>query len=358
MTRMLLGASLKMVLRDRQSIFWALAFPMIFLGVFRLFSFGTMETTEVVVAADTRTAAGAALVQALERVEFLSVRVEPGLSEAQALEELTSRRADVALLLIPSAAPNQPAKAELIDAINEPIRSSITAAAIRSVVDGTNLALTGVPRAIDLSARSVRVERTTFFQFVGPGIIGMGLMTFATIGVAGSLSRYREEGVLRRIRATPLAPWRFFSAVLGAHVLVSLTQVVVLAVVAQALGARVFNGGIWFVLVAVYGTVIFLNIGVIIAGRVHGRGAVEGAANAVTMPMMFLSGSFFPTTSLPAAVRPIVEVLPLTHLLHALRALALDNESIVQQWPALLVMTAWVIGTLIAARYSFAYADA
>ena len=185
----------------------------------------------------------------------------------------------------------------------------------------------------------------------------MGLMTFATISLAGSLSRYREEGVLRRIRATPLPPWRFFSSVLGAHILVSLMQVIVLAIVAQLLGGRVFNGGIWLILVAVYGTVIFLNIGVIIAGRVHGRGAVEGAANAITMPMMFLSGSFFPVSSLPAAVQPIVALLPLTHMLNAMRALALDHESILEQWPELLIMTAWVVGTLLLARWSFQYRD-
>ena len=357
MTRMLLGASLKMVLRDKQAIFWALAFPILFLGVFRLFSFGGVETTDVVVGADTRTPAGGALVESLKGVSFLRVRVEPGLSEAQALLELEENRADVALLLTPATAAGQPARAELIDAINDPIGSSVTTAAIRSVVEGTNLALTGVPRAIELSARSAQVERTTFFQFLGPGIIGMGLMTFATISLAGSLSRYREEGVLRRIRATPLPPWRFFSSVLGAHVIVSLMQVIVLAVVAQLLGAKVFDGGIGFVLIAVYGTVIFLNIGVIIAGRVHGRGAVEGAANAVTMPMMFLSGSFFPTSSLPAAVRPIVELLPLTHMLKAMRALALEHESLLEQWPALLVMTAWVLGTLLLARVSFSYAD-
>jgi len=357
MTRTMLGASLKMVLRDRQAIFWALAFPMIFLGVFRLFSFGSVDTTDVVVGADTGTQAGAALVQSLGAVQFLKVRVEPGLTEAQALTELEANRADVALLLTPSTTPGRPAQAELIDAINDPIGSSVTTAAIRSVIDGTNLALTGVPRAIDFSSRTASVQRTTFFQFLGPGIIGMGLMTFATISLAGSLSRYREEGVLRRIRATPLPPWRFFSSVLGAHIIVSLMQVIVLAVVAQLLGARVFDGGLGFILIAVYGTVIFLNIGVIIAGRVHGRGAVEGAANAVTMPMMFLSGSFFPTSSLPAAVRPFVELLPLTHMLHAMRALSLEHESFLAQWPALLVMTAWVLGTLLLARISFSYAD-
>ena len=158
--------------------------------------------------------------------------------------------------------------------------------------------------------------------------------------------------------STPLPPWKFFSSVLGAHLLVATAQVVVLALVAELLGAHVLRGGLAFLLVAVYGTLIFLNIGVIVAGKVQGRGAVEGAANAITMPMMFLSGSFFPTTSLPAAVRPIVELLPLTHMLSALRGLALDGESIVDQWPALLVMTGWVLGTFLLARVSFRFGDA
>ena len=70
MTRTMLGASLKMVLRDPQGIFWALAFPVIILGVFRLFSFGSAGTTDVVVAADDRAPAGAALVAGCAQISF------------------------------------------------------------------------------------------------------------------------------------------------------------------------------------------------------------------------------------------------------------------------------------------------
>ncbi|MEX2445844.1 MAG: ABC transporter permease, partial [Dehalococcoidia bacterium] len=181
---------------------------------------------------------------------------------------------------------------------------------------------------------------------------------FATISLAGSLSRYREEGVLRRIRATPLPPWRFFSSVIGAHLLVAFVQVLVLALVAEALGGNVLRGGVPFILVAVFGTLIFLNLGVIIAGRVQGRGAVEGAANAITLPMMFLSGSFFPTSALPSAVQPFVELLPLTHMLTALRGLALDGDSLIEQWPALAVMALWVLGTFALARVAFSFEEA
>ncbi|MSQ30998.1 MAG: ABC transporter permease [Dehalococcoidia bacterium] len=352
----LLGASVKMVARDRQSIFWALAFPMIFLGVFRLFSVDSARTTALLVVADVRTEAGATLLAALQAVPFLDVEVRPGLSEDAALAVLQERKSDAALVLTAGAA-GAPASAQLITAVNDPVRNAITVAAITSVVDRANLALTRAPQAIELHARSAGVHRTTYFEFLGPGIIGMGLMNFATIALAGSLSRYRSEGVLRRIRATPLAPWRFFTSVVGAHLLVAGVQVVVLALVAEALGAHVLRGGLPFLLVSLYGTLIFLNIGVIVAGKVQGRGAVEGAANAITLPMMFLSGSFFPTSSLPAAVRPIVEVLPLTQMLHALRGLALDGDSLLDHWPALLIMTAWVVGTLLIARVTFRFAD-
>ena len=141
-----------------------------------------------------------------------------------------------------------------------------------------------------------------------------------------------------------------------AHVTVAAIQVVVIALVAELLGANVLRGGIAFLALAVLGTVIFLNIGVIVAGLVKGRGAVEGAANAITLPMMFLSGTFFPTSQLPDVVRPAVQATPLTHLLTAMRALV-EGESVASQWPQLLVLLAWILGTFVVARFSFSLDD-
>ncbi|MEX1021756.1 MAG: ABC transporter permease, partial [Dehalococcoidia bacterium] len=351
-------ASLKMVVRDRQSLFWALAFPMIFLGVFRLFSFDSFGTTDLIVSLDDADQpAQQALVAALSDAEFLALTTVEGLDDASARTEIEDERADAVLLL---RAEGDRVRATLLHDIGDPIGASVTEAGISSVVDRVNLgiSLAGEPAPVEFASAVVEDDggSSSFFEFLGPGIIGMGLMTFATISLAGSLSRYREEGVLRRIRATPLAPWRFFASVVAAHLVVAVVQVIVLALVAQALGAGVLAGGIWFLVVAVYGVLVFLNIGVIVAGRVQGRGAVEGAANAITMPMMFLSGAFFPTESMPDPVSAAVEVLPLTHMLRAMRALV-DGQSIVEQWPSLLVLTGWVVVTTILARSSFSLRD-
>ncbi len=353
----LLGASLKMVVRDRQSVFWAIAFPIMFLGVFRLFSFDSFGTTELLVVPQPEpSVAQQTLIAALGDVDFLDVSTTSGLGEGAARDEIEDNRADAVLLL--SDTPQGTVDARLLHGISDPIGSSATVAGISSVVDNVNLALRGGdPPIAFLSERIDASGSTSFFEFLGPGIIGMGLMNFATISLAGSLSRYREEGVLRRIRATPLAPWRFFASVVGAHLVVACVQVVVLALVAEALGANVLRGGFWFLALAVFGTLIFLNLGVIVAGRVRGRGAVEGAANAITLPMMFLSGAFFPVSQLPEVAQAAVQALPLTHLLRAMRALV-EGASIMEQWPEVLILVAWALGTLLVARLSFSLRDA
>ncbi len=357
MTRILFSSSLKMLTRDKQALFWALIFPLIFLGVFKLFSGDAAGTTRLIVSVDTTSERGRSLVDALSQVGFLEVEVRPGLDEDSARTLVLDDEGDAALVVDP-AAPNTPANAVLLIGVSDPIGRQITSAAIASVVDRVNLVLTKVPVPISMATRPVEAKTTSFFQFVAPGILGMGLMSFATIGLAGSLSRYREEGVLRRIRATPLAPWRFFSSVLAAHLVITGVQVVFLTLIAQMLGADLFSGGIWAPLIAIFGTIPFLNIAVILAGRVIGRGAVEGAANAVTLPMMFLSGSFFPVSSLPEVMQTVVKVLPLTHMLDALRGVTIESESITEQWPSLLVLLAWAVVSFAVARVSFRFEDA
>ncbi len=354
---MLLGASIKMVVRDRQSLFWALIFPLIFLGIFRMFSFDDLGETDLLVAADQSSPVQAALVSALQDVDFLDVEVRADLDEAAALLAFEDEGFDAALFVTPGAAGS--VDALLLNAVNDPIGHAVTEGAIASVVDDVNAALVDAPRVIAFEARAADVEVESFFEFLAPGIIGMGLMTFGVIGLAASLSRYREEGVLRRVRATPLAPWKFSASVVTAHLLVGVVQVVILIAIAYALGANLVNSGLLgFLLISLLGTFVFLNLGAIVAGRVQGRGAVESAANAITMPMMFLSGSFFPTSGLPQPVQWFVELLPLTHMLRALRSIGLDHQQIWQQGPELAVLVAWAIGSFLLARATFQLRDA
>lgn len=353
--RLLIGAATKMILRDRQNVFWALAFPILILGVFRLFAGGEVSRTELLLVVEQPSRTSSALSAALDEARFLDVSTLATFDEAEALRRLDDGDVD-ALLIVRGGGAS--ASAELVHSLGDPIGGPLIVSGVESIVNEVNLALVSSPRAIEFGARSIDDREPSFFEFIAPGIIGMGLMTFSTIGLAGSLSRYREEGVLRRLRATPLAPWRFSASVLTAYMLVAFVQVLILLAIAELSGANLIGGIVWFIPISLLGTWIFLNIAVAIAGMVQGRGAVESAANAITLPMMFLSGAFFPTDALPTLVERAVLVLPLTHMLRALRGVTIDGETIVEQGPELAMLVAWAVVTMFLARLAFRFEEA
>ncbi len=352
--RLLIASAVKMIVRDRQNLFWALAFPILFLGIFRLFAIGEIGRTELLLVVEEPGPVATALSDIFDEVTFLDVSRLDSFDEAEALRRLDDGDVDSVLLLRGSG---ETVRAELVHSISDPIGGPLTVRGVEALVNEVNLALVSTPRAIMFDARNTDEDDATFFEFIAPGIIGMGLMTFSTIGLAGSLSRYREEGVVRRIRVTPLPPWRFSASVLAAYLLVAFVQVLILLVIAAVAGANMLTSIGWFLAISMLGTSIFLNIAVIVAGRVQGRGAVESAANAITLPMMFLSGAFFPTETLPGVVERIVLVLPLTHMLRALRGLTIEGEAIADQGPELVVLVAWALGTLVVARMTFRFSE-
>jgi ABC-2 type transport system permease protein len=80
-------------------------------------------------------------------------------------------------------------------------------------------------------------------------------------------------------------------------------------------------------------------------------------ANAVALPMMFLSGVFFPTTTLPAVMQKIVALLPLTPLIQAMRKISVDGASITECGTQLAALAAWVVVSFFLARMNFSFAE-
>ena len=352
--RILLSANIRVLLRDRQSLFWALIFPVMLLVFFSLFSLDDASRTDLAVGGAASSFASQELIAELQSVDF--VEEVDALTEAEALELLDDDDADMALLLTDAA----PAvDAVLLYTDDDPISRERVIAAIEGVADGLNVRLSGAPRTVRLTARAADADADDFFDFLAPGVLGLAVMSFGVVGMAASLARYRELGVLRRVRATPLPPWRFFTGMVGGYLAVAALQIAVLVVVARLLGAgHIFDGLPAVVLLLLLGTIIFLNLGVIVAGMVTGTYAAEAAANAVSLPMMFFAGTFFPVDSLPGPVQVLVQALPLTHLLDAIRAVSLDGEPVWEQAPQIAILLGWVVGSFFVARRVFRLEDA
>jgi ABC-2 type transport system permease protein len=342
--RKLFGASAKMLYRDKQALFWSLAFPVIFAVVFGLFDFEQSPDVEIDLVGETASPVYGAMEQGLGHIDSFVITERSDLDAS--LARLEDGDADVVLAV-------QGANVDVrYDETNfQTNQFAITA--IERIVDRVNLAAAGVSEpTVSMQASGVAVGDVSYYDFLLPGLVAMGVMNASIVGMAVAISRFREQRILRRILATPLAPIRFLSAQVGARLVLSLVQsALILAVGIFLFGAELQGPLIWLFVLVTFANLIFLNIGFAAAGRAKNPDAAQGIANAIALPMMFLSGTFFPTETLPVIVQWIVKFLPLTPLLEAIRAVSVEGEPITSVGPQILALTIWVgVSFLLASR--------
>lgn len=354
--RKLFAASVRMLYRDRQALFWALVFPVIFAVVFALFDFDQAPEVDIAVVAEGESRVSRELVEGLRDVESFEVARRGDLRAARAaLDE-----GELGVVLAVPASVDPGATVRVFYNETNFDENQFALSAVRQIVDGTNLRLAGV-EAPPLSVETVGVSAkdVDYYDFLLPGLVAMGVMNFSIIGMAVAISRFREQRILKRILATPLSPVRFLSAQVGAHLLLALVQAaLILAVGVFVFGARVYGNVLWIFVLATLANLVFLNIGFAVAGRAPNPDAAQGMGNVIALPMMFLAGVFFPTETLPEVMQTVVAYLPLTPLIEALRTVSIDGESIAATGPQLVMLAGWIGVSFLVASRLFRFARA
>ena len=125
---------------------------------------------------------------------------------------------------------------------------------------------------------------------------------------------YREGGILKRLRATPLSP----VTILGAHVLVKLGFTLVSLVLLNIAGRRILPGALpddmlSFSAAVMLGTLSILSLGFLLASIVPTARFAQPFGAVIMYPMLAISGLFFPVEVLPRALRVVAYALPTTH---------------------------------------------
>ena len=188
-----------------------------------------------------------------------------------------------------------------------------------------------------------------FVDVMVPAYTAMVLATAGLMALPETLATYRQQGVLRRFRATPLRPATLLGAHVAVHTTVTILGLALLAVVAAvafdlAAPADPLGVGVGLVL----GIASVLTVGVLIASVVPTARTAQAVAAALYFPMIFLSGAVIPRFALPDFAQRIGDVLPLTYVVRAVQ-----DPWIGRGWdPASLAVLAAiaVVGSVVAAR--------
>jgi ABC-2 type transport system permease protein len=161
-----------------------------------------------------------------------------------------------------------------------------------------------------------------FAQYYTPSIAIYALTAACYTTPIFALASARELGLLKRIRGTPLNPWVYMGAWLGAAILTGLASVVFMFVVAvPAFGVNVYPRLLPAAAVTLLvGAATLAAIGLAVANFVRRADAAPAIANLTFFPLAFLSGVFFPLQGAPEWVVRLAHVFPLSHIVEAFTA--------------------------------------
>ncbi|MEO8623130.1 MAG: ABC transporter permease [bacterium] len=155
-----------------------------------------------------------------------------------------------------------------------------------------------------------------------PTIVSMMIAISAVLSLVAIISIYREGGILKRLRATPLRP----PTILTAHVLVKLLLTALTMTLMMLAGKRYFAIGpevpiVSFSLALLLSTWSVLSMGFVIASIIPTARFAQPIGALVLYPMIGVSGIFFPVAALPPTLRSVARVLPLTHVVALLQGI-------------------------------------
>jgi ABC-type multidrug transport system permease subunit len=170
----------------------------------------------------------------------------------------------------------------------------------------------------------------------------MNLMSGGMWGVGFAVVDMRHRKLLKRMIASPMRKSEFIASLMASRVVFMLVELVVLLVLGYFLFDIVVRGGVAAtVLVGLIGALAFGGIGTLVASRVQKIETVTGIMNVVMLPMFVFSGIFFSSDRFPAVMQPAIQVLPLTMLNDALRAIIIEGQSLTSQASEILGLVLW-----------------
>src|SRR5580700_38480 len=163
---------------------------------------------------------------------------------------------------------------------------------------------------------------SSFIRVGLPVLASLLIAVSAVLSLVTIISIYREGGILKRLRATPLRP----QTILTAHVIVKLTLAAATLALLVLAGKRYYPIGVhvrWvsFTIALLISTWSILSIGFLIASIVPTARFAQPVGAIILYPMIVVSGLFVPVESLPPVLHAVARVLPLTYAVPLLQGI-------------------------------------
>jgi ABC-2 type transport system permease protein len=324
--------------REPEAVFWVFIFPILLAaGLGIAFRNRAPERTVVgVVGASGDTS----LVAALRGGSELDPRLLTDSAAEQAL-----RTGDAALVVVRGAGGG-------IEYRYDNTRPESRTA--RLLVDDALQRSEGRNDPIPVHDQLVRERGARYIDFLIPGLLGMNLIGSGIWGLGFAIVDARKKRLLKRLIATPMSRWQYLASfALSRLTLLFLEVGLLLGFAVLVFGVPLRGSLPLLVVTCLLSSLAFASLGLLIASRAQTMEGASGLMNLAMLPMWIFSGVFFSASRFPDAIQPLIQALPLTAVIDALRANILRGAGWQTVAPELGVIVLWMAGSFLLALKLF-----
>ena len=330
-------ANLRMFFRDRTTLFWAILFPILLMGLLGL-GFGRAQTIDVrlaIVDQDDQFWSHQ-LWSVLDRTSppfkvsnYTDVNAANASVEKGDLDLVAVIPAGFSAWIQEQVAGNTSVgdfRLPLYVGASEQGTGAVGASAFEQVVEAFYRSVTNNTLKLDVATSNLNQQSLQYIDFLAPGIVAMSIMQNGVFGLSLFIVSAREKKILKRLQATPAGAAYILAGRIVPAVLISFIQsALLLSIAVFGFGVKITGNILVLVIAVAFGALVFICLGFLISSVSKSVDSAESLTNVLTLPMFFLGGVFIPLDRLPDAIQVVAKAMPLTYFADALRNIMLHG---------------------------------
>jgi ABC-2 type transport system permease protein len=340
---------IKRLFRDKVAIFFVFVFPLIFLLIFgSIFSGDNDVSFRVALLNQSQSEFAGKFADEMKHNDVF--KIDDKISTLDQAKQKMNRGQLEATIILPAGFGDvqngkypQGEAQVLYDQSNEQAGRTL-GTLMDATLKGINQQFVPTESPFTVKTESTATKGLTQFDYTFSGILGFTMLSLGIFGPTTVFPRLKQKGVLRRYHTTTLKVWQYFTGNVISNAAVGLLAVALMFVVAMVVFHLNMRGDYFnLLLVVLMGTTLLFGIGLAIGGWAKNENQAAPLAQLASLPMMFLSGVFFPTFLMPEFLQKITKFIPLTPIIDSVRLVITEGRTVLDLGPQLAVMFVWMV---------------
>jgi len=335
--------------RDSLALFFGILFPLIFLFVFGALSGNNNVSFNVAVINESHSPFANSFVTQIKHQK--TFKIDKNATTLALAKEKASRGQIDGIIVLPRDFGTVKAGQATPSGTAEVLynkSSSGTGETLTSVLQNIFKRINGrfvttkLPFAVE--GRELNEKSLTSFDYTFAGLLGFSIIGMGIFGPVNVFPELKKQGILRRLRTTPIKTWQYFLATMFSQSLTGMVSLAIQFVVAiTVFHLKVIGNYLEIIPFTILSIFMILGLGLAIGGWAKNERQAAPLSNIIVFPMLFLSGTFFPRFAMPVWLQHVTNFLPLTPVIDGLRLLITEGKHLTDIGSQLGLITIWFV---------------